>query len=518
MQRIYGLTGVRLPIHPQPYPDELFTHWFYRLAHRNHLKTQTLADYAFGRYSSFWARDQDKLASPRVIERLADMTGQDPDDIRRLTLAAYEGKVYANHNPRGNTRWILPLGIYHRTWRHFGLQYCPLCLFEDAEPYYRRAWRLAMTTVCEKHGVMMYDRCHRCGVPVMFFRNDLGHRSRHSFKLSAKCHACGTDLSRAPAYGPLGPDGQALAMLRALGNAIDMGWWWAGSETIPFGHLYFDVLHALATLLASGKGRKLLTEVERRLGTAAQQNWPPSPKIALEHRSVEERHWLVLSALWLLQEWPERFVDTCQAARMWQSWLLRGESFPWWFEHVVKERLDQSIYRPNADEVKSIVEWLTRSGHPVTRESVGQLLGSRNHQAVVGCTEQQKRPWPKTDEDYCRLLTASEVLIQSLSPGSVRQRLAERDRAIFTVMRATGWGAARVVQLKCSDANMMLESDEDVLGSADRDVLLRYTLLIRPSLTGMAQREALFVGYGTDGISVDALAHRLKALIASRWI
>jgi len=69
MSRIYGLLGTRLPIHPQPYPDELLTHWFFRLAHANYLKAQTLADYLFGYYSTFWNRDQDKLASPEVIER-----------------------------------------------------------------------------------------------------------------------------------------------------------------------------------------------------------------------------------------------------------------------------------------------------------------------------------------------------------------------------------------------------------------------------------------------------------------
>lgn len=110
------MLGTRLPMHPQPHPNELFSHWFYRLAHANNLKAQTFADQAFGRYSSFWARDQDKLASPEIIGRISDLTGQLPEDIHALTLAAYEGKIYSSHNAYGQTRWILPLGIYHRTW------------------------------------------------------------------------------------------------------------------------------------------------------------------------------------------------------------------------------------------------------------------------------------------------------------------------------------------------------------------------------------------------------------------
>lgn len=84
MSGIYGLLGARLPMHPQPLPNELFSHWFYRLAHANNLKAQTFADQAFGRYSSFWARDQDKLASPEIIGRISDLTGQLPEDIRAL--------------------------------------------------------------------------------------------------------------------------------------------------------------------------------------------------------------------------------------------------------------------------------------------------------------------------------------------------------------------------------------------------------------------------------------------------
>lgn len=340
MSRIYGLLGTRLPIHPQPYPDELLTHWFFRLAHANYLKAQTLADYLFGYYSTFWNRDQDKLASPEVIERLSDLSGLAPDDLHAMTLASYEGRLYEHHNPYGHTRWILPLGIYHRTRRGFGMQYCPLCLAGDVEPYFRRKWRLAFSTVCEKHGVLMLDRCYQCGAPVAFFRNDIGHRARHEFGSSALCDGCGANLTRAPAYDPPGPDGQVLAIYRALDTALELGWWWSGKDAVPYGHLFFDVLHHLAACLASANGRKLLTEVERQIGQSL--GFPKFQRKVFELRAFHERHWLTLMALWLLQDWPNRFVETCTKARMWQSWLLAEGPFPWWFEQVVREQLGYS--------------------------------------------------------------------------------------------------------------------------------------------------------------------------------
>lgn len=512
MPQIYGLLGTRLPIHPQPYPDELFTHWFFRLAHANHLKAQTLADYAFGSYSSFWARDQDKFASPSVIARLAELTGLFPEDVHALTLAAYEGSVYANHNAYGYTRWILPLGIYHRTWRRFGLQYCPLCLMEDAEPYFRRQWRLALSTVCEKHGILMRDRCYCCGVPVMFFRNDLGHRARHSFGSSACCDACGADLSRAPAYDPPGPDGQTLVMLRALSSTLAWGWCWVGSETISYGHLFFDVLHRLATLLAAKNGRKLLIEVERRIGKMPLQGLQFRRQV-LELRPFEERHWLVLMALWLLQEWPDRFVEVCQAARMWQSWLLSGEQFPWWFERVVKHRLDQSIYQPNPEEASCAAGYLTGRGIPLSRNSIEQFLGGGDHKVAQPYAVRPKWHWPQTNDEFDRLLAALDAQIQSLNVGSVKYLLAERDRVVFILMKATGWKAVRVLRLSYADLKTLLAPEQAERWREAQWPLFRYVHSIRPALVGAEPREALFVGHGRDGIGVDALAYRLKQLL-----
>lgn len=265
----YGLSGTRLPVHPQPLPDELLTHWFMRLAHANQVKAQTLADWTFGKPSSFWARDQDKLASPAVISRLAGMTGKLPDELLALTFAPFEGVLYQHHNPNGNTRWIMPLGVYHRTRRRYGLQFCPLCLATDAEPYFRRSWRLAFTTVCERHGVLMHDRCHQCGATVAFFRRELGHRDEHRFDPAARCHACGSELSRAPAWDPSAGDVHALIQLRSLATFYGMGWTFCGNEVYQYGYLFMDVLHRMCNFLSSTKGKKLLAIAAGESGLVA---------------------------------------------------------------------------------------------------------------------------------------------------------------------------------------------------------------------------------------------------------
>ena len=45
----------------------------------------------------------------------------------------------------------------------YGLQFCPHCLAEDIEPYFRLAWRLAFYTHCPKHYCMLLDLCPQWG-------------------------------------------------------------------------------------------------------------------------------------------------------------------------------------------------------------------------------------------------------------------------------------------------------------------------------------------------------------------
>ena len=132
---IYGLTGRRLPIHPRSLPDELLTHWFFRVADANGLKVRTLADLAFGPQSSFWLRDQDRQALPEVIARLSELTGQTDEDIRALTLVGHPATNFGDERLFGIARWVLPIGTFRTKDRTFGMQFCPLCLFEDGQEW-----------------------------------------------------------------------------------------------------------------------------------------------------------------------------------------------------------------------------------------------------------------------------------------------------------------------------------------------------------------------------------------------
>jgi hypothetical protein len=400
-----------------------------RLAHANELKAQSFADYAFGRRSSFWARDQDRQPSPGVVERLSELTGLDPEEVENLTLVGPNGIHRPDVTVSGFVAWVLPLGIYHRTRRRYGTQFCPLCLFEDTEPYFRRKWRLALATMCDRHGIMLHDRCSACEAPVIWFRNELGHRRELAIGQSAKCWHCGFDLRRAPAFGPPAIDGQSIMALRSLVAFYDFGWWFVGDRSLPYSHLYFDVLRHLVAWLPDKRGRGLLAKVANSVG------WPAEypPVTAFEIRPVLERHRLLAIAVWLLQEWPKRFVEVAKEVGLSQAHILHGVRLPHWFESEMRCSLGAGSVVLSNEEVTNAVDYLQHQGKPVSARALKQLMGSKDSREVLPYAA-RGRP-PLTDEEFWGVIAGIDAKMRRCRRGSQQRYLLWRDRTMFIVER-----------------------------------------------------------------------------------
>ena len=376
-----GLSGDLWPVHPHRLVDELLSFWIVRTAHANRIKLQTFTTLGFGRNATLWNRDIDRSASDALLDALSAQTGSSVDELRGGMLSAYEGTLFERHNASGNTKWILPLGIYHRMRKAFGVQFCPLCLFFDPVPYFRRSWRLSLSTICDRHGTMLHDRCPACASPVVYFRNDLGKRSDYRIGDHVSCWKCGFDLRRASASDPSGPDGKTITALRSLVTFHDLGWWFQSGTDIPYGHLYFDALHHLLVFLPSVRGRRLLDWIEQEIGWGAQIG-DQTGRMPFDLRPIGTRHELLVSALWLLDDWPDRFVCAAKAVGLTQSYILRNEHWPFWFESEIRLNLGAGFAAPTAEEAKHAATYLTKGGSEVSGASVGRLIGSRHAEAA----------------------------------------------------------------------------------------------------------------------------------------
>ncbi|WP_368735494.1 TniQ family protein, partial [Ralstonia sp. ASV6] len=205
-----------LPVHPHPRPDELLSSWMLRLAHGNGLKVHSFCQSYFGRDKQVWNRNIDVLAPSWLLAGLSELSGIPQSTIEATSLHKFESLVFEQINLYGATRWLLPAGVYHRTRKCHGMQYCPACLSTDAVPYFRARWCLAFYTECDVHRVLMQDACHVCDAPIAFFRGDIGHKSQLEAHPPTRCHRCGTDITRAPALHYAWPDGRVAEIFHAL--------------------------------------------------------------------------------------------------------------------------------------------------------------------------------------------------------------------------------------------------------------------------------------------------------------
>lgn len=158
------MSGRLWPIHLKPYDEELLSSWLIRLCRAYGAEPDRLCA-AIWRHPAFWQRDIDKGTYDHILQVLADQTATPPARVLETTFRGYPGfpTWELDHNRRAP--WVLSIGLRGGRRQRPWLQYCPYCLQNDDEPYFRRHWRLAFVTVCTQHRCRLLDRCLNCAAP-----------------------------------------------------------------------------------------------------------------------------------------------------------------------------------------------------------------------------------------------------------------------------------------------------------------------------------------------------------------
>lgn len=282
------------PIHPQPLTDEILSSWMIRLAHANRFKVHDFYKLYFGKDKQIWTRDIDHLSPDWLIKGLSTHTGVPVDSIKNMTLSSYEGIIFEKYNQATVTRGILPLGIYHRVRKFYGLQFCPLCLAEDKIPYFRKHWRVAYITTCNFHNTILYDRCPHCKQPIMPHRSDMKERVYLPRDIDIRfCSFCSRSITQCLTKTPSRIE---LKLQEKIFNSINQGF-----STLSFGWLYsFIFLEGLRAILHG------FVRAERQQGRLNLN------KFELEKSDVYLRTELFKKTSYLLEDWPDNFISYCK--------------------------------------------------------------------------------------------------------------------------------------------------------------------------------------------------------------
>ena len=310
------------PARPRPDRDELLSSWLQKLSSENGQKLQAFCDCEFGSQRQLWNRDIDRLAPVWLLNALSRKTGLARSIVANTTFRPYTGILFRNRRVRGQLRWILPLQIYHRKRRGYGLQYCAQCLAEDREPYFRRRWRVAYCTFCPGHATLLNDRCFRCGSPVAFHRRELGKPLLLSAGPMSICHQCGFDLRDSPGREvPIcSPDihQRTVALLKSLelNHCSDPA----------FGFPFHWILHQMCKLIVSERKTRMKKFICDQI--KCEEVYFTPGRIAFELRPLLERHHATALAMWVMLDLRRRLASAWKAKAVRYNHFVRDLDRP----------------------------------------------------------------------------------------------------------------------------------------------------------------------------------------------
>jgi hypothetical protein len=243
-------------------------------------------------HTAFWSRDIDKGLYADVLEVLSTKTATPRARVFETTWQAYRGLPARELSGQRRSPGFLSLDV--RTGRRQGawVAYCPSCLQNDADPYFRRQWRLTFVTVCPQHRCQLLDRWAACAALCHL------HRVPRAAEAMTCCYRCQFDACRAQA--PILPstvDRHCVMQFQTLlVEALHHGWYpLAPTESVATTE-YLAVLTHLGRLVLR---RYRAHELRRKFrGPVANPVWEPSwlssSERAFEMLPVTDRFALML--------------------------------------------------------------------------------------------------------------------------------------------------------------------------------------------------------------------------------
>lgn len=360
-----------LPIHPQPLDDESLSSWITRLAIENGYYSHAFFSQVVNFKEVIFSRDVDRLNSPNLIVLLAKITGKPIEDILNLKISFFEGEVFKKLNALGNTRWILPLGIYHRTKLRKGMIYCPLCLREDKTRYFRKSWRLSFITFCYKHKCILLDHCNHCKSPIDFQR--LGIGSLH-YELPVKdiglCFKCHKPLFETP-----------IKFLDMEMNLISTSFEnfllnFDNQNSIipalnqPFNLQIFDGLWVLVGRILSKRASDVRHRILKETGIKLSRF-----QKSFDYLPLNERLKVIIVILFYLEDWPNKFLELVKDTKFTLSAFNDNTNeIPFWLDSIIDQEMNRKQYQVSDEEIVNATKHLKKN-NIYSKLELAKLLG-----------------------------------------------------------------------------------------------------------------------------------------------
>lgn len=249
-----------------------------------------------------WIRDIDRAISPEELILAGARAGIEPELALRTCMWPLLVPAERGRRP-GISQGILVTGIYHRERLNSGLQFCPLCLEGDADPHFRKQWRLALWTRCPIHSVLLRCACQHCASPIALHRT--------SGVSLCVCHRCGWD-QRKSISAQRSPATEHTALLQSANPDACMK---VGALSIDYPQ-WLGLLRDLWRLLTLDRFR------ENIQASAALASDSPAPRVEdlMERTAPDVRDYWLSRLLEVMAKGLPELISICQSAL-----ITRGE-------------------------------------------------------------------------------------------------------------------------------------------------------------------------------------------------
>jgi hypothetical protein len=197
--------------------------------------------------------------------------------------------------------------------------------------------------------------------------------------------------------------------------------------------------------------------------------------------------------MWLLADWPDRFVSTCHKARITRKDLIANRVFhPPWLDTVIDLNLTLRKLSVSVVDVIKATETIETTGHRVSKKAVRKILGVAESRAADSLFSQRRHASPKELLALCGRLE-DEL---AAAPESRDQRATIiRDYLIFLISVLIAEPIERIVLMPEAEIRALLRNKGDQTDQAVlRKLLSDRALQLQGLYTSTARRRLLGKG------------------------
>lgn len=354
---------------PPPLDGESLSSWRQRSGWRNGYRLYPTPDERARRV------DSDIGLQTAVIAWLANSHSLPVENLNRMTLNGYVGRVVERLDLRDQPRWWLR-ARYGNSTRPYGPLFCPRCLETDEEAYFRLIWRFGFITSCIKHRCDLLDCCPSCSRAP--WPSGLGVKGNLSERFTSfrNCWHCGFDLGTAKA------NLNSAALTERFLEGLNSG-------AVLLGQGSVSILDALNSLWAASqiflrkRSRDHLVAShswQRNVQSVSQSAWNER---TVEGLRVQDRRVLLDLAWGIIRNKEESFAKFCKESDL-KRFHFDGamELQPAWMNAVIERELPTRL-KPRVEESK-ILEFVgnyqLQNGSLPRKYELRKLFGMQSNQ------------------------------------------------------------------------------------------------------------------------------------------